>query len=57
MARLVDLRVTPAGRNRALATFHLHWERVAEGKTYSGNDLERMQLTRTDGEWRIVSED
>ena len=57
MARLVDLRVTPAGPNRALATFHLHWERVGGGRTYSGDDLERMQLARTDGDWRIVSED
>jgi ketosteroid isomerase-like protein len=55
--RLLDVRVEPAGRNRATATFRVRWRRMAGGRTRSGEDRERMQLVRTGDGWRIVSED
>jgi len=46
------------GANRATATYNKQWEvSQTDGKTFSGEEVERLTFARTDEGWKIVRED
>ncbi len=52
-----SLGITPVSDTRAVATFRKHWRWRSTGRSrLAGQEEERMTLVRTDGSWRISSE-
>jgi len=55
--RVTGVTITPVSDSRAVATFRKHWHWQASGRGRpAGEEEERMTLVRTDGVWRISSE-
>src|ERR1039458_479402 len=53
--RISGLSITPVSDSRAVATFRKHWRISGRGRP-AGEEGERMTLVRTEGAWRISSE-
>ena len=53
--RISGLSITPVSDSRAVATFRNHWRISGRGRP-AGEEGERMTLVRTEGAWRISSE-
>lgn len=51
-----ELKVQPGGPNRAIATFRKQWE-TAGPRVFSGDELERLVLSKVRGKWQISSEE
>lgn len=55
--RVTGVTITPVNDSRAVVTFRKHWHWQASGRGRpAGEEEERMTLVRTDGVWRISSE-
>jgi hypothetical protein len=55
--RISGIGITPVSETRAVATFRKHWQWRTLGRGRSaGEEDERMTLVRTQGVWRISSE-
>jgi len=55
--RISGLAITPVSDSRAVATFRKHWQWRSVGHARSaGEEEERMTLVRSEGAWRISSE-
>lgn len=53
--RLTDVRIE-AGEKRATATFRKHWQ-TSGPRMQAGEEEQRLQLVREDGQWKIASEE
>jgi proteasome lid subunit RPN8/RPN11 len=51
-----DLRVTPEGPDRAVATFRKTWQ-TAGPRFFAGEERERLRLVRYEDDWKIASEE
>ena len=52
--KISDINITPVDANHAVATFRKHWE--TEGSKFSGEETERVKLTREGTDWLVASE-
>lgn len=54
----VDFLSSSEAPNRATATFDKQWDTSqTDGKTFSGEEIERLTFSKTDEGWKIVRED
>jgi ketosteroid isomerase-like protein len=53
--RISEMRVFPAGQDRAVASFRKHWQ-TAGPKVFAGEEHERLTFVRVRNAWKIASE-
>jgi hypothetical protein len=54
--RISELTLTAESGGRAVATFRKHWQ-TSGPKIYAGEEQERVTFVKTDGNWKIASQE